>query len=68
MAAGRGLAPAFLRRDPQSWTLFLRRGHPMVAKAGRLVAADGDNAELAFAALAPGELLTAEPHWAKILA
>jgi hypothetical protein len=67
MAAGRGLvSPVVLRRGPAGYTLLLRRRHPLVVCAARRVAGDNANAELAFAALAPDELLTAPGGWSTI--
>lgn len=58
VAAGRGMAPAVLCRGAQERVLYLRRRHPLVILAASRVTNDQANAELAFAALAPLELLT----------
>ncbi|MCU0275827.1 MAG: hypothetical protein MUF02_03050 [Acidobacteria bacterium] len=66
MAAGRGLVPALLRPGADGDVCILRRRHPLVILAARSVASDSANVELAFAALAPLELLTAAARWTKI--
>ena len=62
MTRGRGLAPAAWRQDSRGGVLFLRRRHPLVRASAQSVARDRANVELAFAALAPGEFLTAGRH------
>jgi hypothetical protein len=52
------MAPAVLCRGAQERVLYLRRRHPLVILAASRVTNDQANAELAFAALAPLELLT----------
>jgi hypothetical protein len=65
-AGGRLVAPAILRGGPAGYALLLRRRHPLVVQATRRVAGDVANAELAFIALASGELLTAPGGWSTI--
>jgi hypothetical protein len=58
MCAGRGLRPAVWRRDAGQSTLHVRQRYPLSVLAARAVANERENAELAFAALAPRRLLT----------
>jgi hypothetical protein len=60
MTPGRGLFPASWRPAAAHGVLWLRRDHPLVRAAARSVARDSANAELAWAALAPRPLLTAD--------
>ncbi|MEI6614117.1 MAG: hypothetical protein WCL37_04405 [Chrysiogenales bacterium] len=58
LAEGRGLAPAYRLKNEQGNILLLRRRHPLVLRALQSIGQDGDNSELAFAALMPGHFLT----------
>jgi len=62
MVEGRGLAPSAWRGGPLGSVLYLRRRHPLVVLSVQSVARDPACAELAFAALAPSQLLTAAGH------